>query len=121
MAYGSLSSGSSVHHRKLNSQNVECQLRSATHNLYGKVLGHMAFAITGLIFPQSYVQALYNLATMPEYADPLREAIETRLGTDPSMWTKEVFGRCWKLDSFLKESQRLNGLGACTFIDLFLP
>ncbi|KAI0337447.1 cytochrome P450 [Trametopsis cervina] len=60
----------------------------------------------------SFVHALYNLAAMPEYADPLREEIEAQLGSDMSKWTKDAFAKCWKLDSFLKESQRLNGLGA---------
>jgi len=58
------------------------------------------------------VHALYNLAAMPEYAEPLREEVQAHLGSDPSSWTKDAFAKCWKLDSFLKESQRLNGLGA---------
>ncbi|OBZ75703.1 Ent-kaurene oxidase [Grifola frondosa] len=60
----------------------------------------------------SFVHALYNLAAKSEYVEPLREEIEVCLGTDPTGWTKEAFARCWKLDSFLKETQRLNGLGA---------
>ena len=61
---------------------------------------------------QSFVHALYNLASMTEYAEPLREEVNTCLGADQSKWTKDAFAKCWKLDSFLKESQRLNGLGA---------
>lgn len=49
---------------------------------------------------------------MPEYSGPLREEVEEHLGSDVSNWTKDAFAKCWKLDSFLKESQRLNGLGA---------
>ncbi len=58
------------------------------------------------------MHALYNLAAMPEYSGPLREEVEEHLGSDVSNWTKDAFAKCWKLDSFLKESQRLNGLGA---------
>lgn len=58
------------------------------------------------------MHALYNLAAMPEYSRPLREEVEEHLGSDVSNWTKDAFAKCWKLDSFLKESQRLNGLGA---------
>jgi cytochrome P450 len=55
---------------------------------------------------------------MPEYAEPLREEVQTHLGPDPSNWTKDAFAKCWKLDSFLKENQRLNGLGARQFLQL---
>ena len=55
---------------------------------------------------------LYNLAAMPEYAEPLLNEVQCHLGLDITLWTKDAFNRCWKLDSFLKESQRLNGLGA---------
>lgn len=55
---------------------------------------------------------MYHLASKPSYTGPLRAEVEQHLGADRTQWTKEAFGRCIKLDSFLKESQRLNGLGA---------
>ncbi|KAJ7058930.1 cytochrome P450 [Mycena amicta] len=58
----------------------------------------------------SFTQALYHLAAAPEYVAPLREEIEAALGEDG--WTKAAMGKCVKLDSFLRESQRFNGVSA---------
>ena len=62
---------------------------------------------------QSFTQAIYHLASRPEYIQPLREEIENVVGQEG--WTKSAMGNLRKLDSFLKESQRLTGLsaGAC--------
>ncbi|EKM60051.1 uncharacterized protein PHACADRAFT_138482 [Phanerochaete carnosa HHB-10118-sp] len=61
---------------------------------------------------QSFVHALYNLAPGSEYVGPLREEVQECLWKDVTLWTEEALNHCWKLDSFLKESQRTNGLGA---------
>ncbi|KZT39039.1 cytochrome P450 [Sistotremastrum suecicum HHB10207 ss-3] len=58
----------------------------------------------------SFTHALFFLASMPEYIAPLRE--EIIIVTREQGWTKEALGKCMKLDSFMKESQRLIGLGA---------
>jgi hypothetical protein len=60
---------------------------------------------------QSFTHALFHLASRPEYIDPIRKEVETIVAEDG--WTKVAMTRMRKLDSFLKESQRLNGLGAC--------
>nr|VWO98890.1 Uncharacterized protein [Ganoderma boninense] len=52
---------------------------------------------------------LYDLAANPEYMEPLREEVEAITATDG--WTKAAMGKMRKLDSFLKESQRFNGIG----------
>ena len=55
---------------------------------------------------QSFTQALYELAARPEYLAPLREEVENvveRYG-----WTKMALVHMNKLDSFFKESQRMN-------------
>ena len=52
---------------------------------------------------------LYDLAAFPEYIEPLREEVETITAVDG--WTKAAMGKMRKLDSFLKESQRFNGIG----------
>lgn len=65
---------------------------------------------------QSFVHALYHLASKIDYVEPLRKEIIEWLGTSPEDWTKSALGKCWKLDSFLKECQRLNGLGVCKWI-----
>jgi hypothetical protein len=59
---------------------------------------------------QSFTQALFHLAAHPEYIEPLREEMEAVILEEG--WTKQAMGRMNKLDSFLKESQRLSGLSA---------
>ncbi|KAF5315411.1 hypothetical protein D9619_007341 [Psilocybe cf. subviscida] len=49
--------------------------------------------------------AIYDLAAYPEYAAPLREEVAEVIQAEG--WTKMAQGRMRKLDSFLKESQRL--------------
>ncbi|PCH34174.1 cytochrome P450, partial [Wolfiporia cocos MD-104 SS10] len=58
----------------------------------------------------SITHALYHLAAHPEYMQPLREEIETVLKEQG--WTKIAVGKMWKLDSFMRESQRLNSITA---------
>jgi hypothetical protein len=62
------------------------------------------------VFSQSFTQALYHLAAAPEYVAPLREELEAALLDDG--WSKAAMGKCVKLDSFLRESQRFNGVSA---------
>ncbi|KAL3711813.1 hypothetical protein TMatcc_000505 [Talaromyces marneffei ATCC 18224] len=60
--------------------------------------------------------ALFDLAAYPEYQAPLREEVQTVLRTEPNgVWTKSGLAKLRKLDSFLKESQRMNPLGLLTF------
>ena len=61
---------------------------------------------------QSFVHAMYNFAAQKKYQDALRSEVEENLGSDVRTWTREALARCWKLDSFLKETQRTNGMGA---------
>jgi len=58
---------------------------------------------------QSFTHALFHLSSKPEYIQPIREEVEAVIAEDG--WTKVAMTRMRKLDSFLKESQRLNGLG----------
>ncbi|KAJ8487338.1 hypothetical protein ONZ45_g14377 [Pleurotus djamor] len=63
------------------------------------------------------VHVLYHLAAEPHYVLALREDITTNFGptfTSAQNWNRAKLDKCWKLDSFLKESQRLNGLVALT-------
>ncbi|KAI8990629.1 cytochrome P450 [Trametes punicea] len=57
----------------------------------------------------SVTHALYHLAERPDYQQALREEIEPIIREEG--WTKNAMGRMWKLDSFLRESQRYNGIG----------
>ncbi|KAJ6629856.1 cytochrome P450 [Mycena sp. CBHHK59/15] len=58
----------------------------------------------------SFTQALYHLAASPEYVQPLRA--ELAAAVRDAGWSKEALSRCVLLDSFLRESQRVNGVSA---------
>ncbi|CCL98904.1 uncharacterized protein FIBRA_00911 [Fibroporia radiculosa] len=66
----------------------------------------------------SVTHALYHLAAAPEYIQALREEIDAALKTEG--WTKAGIGKMWKLDSFMRESQRLNGISGISVIRLAL-
>jgi hypothetical protein len=51
--------------------------------------------------------AIYDMCARPEYFEPLREEIETVLREDGG-WGKPTLTKMRKLDSFLRESQRLS-------------
>ncbi|KAI4250738.1 MAG: hypothetical protein LQ352_005273 [Teloschistes flavicans] len=53
------------------------------------------------------VHVLYDLASHPEYVEPLREEIRDTSNEDGG-WQKSSFSKLRKLDSFIKESQRFN-------------
>ncbi len=57
---------------------------------------------------QSITHALYHLAERPELLAPLREEIGPLIREEG--WTKNSMAKMWKLDSFLRESQRHNGV-----------
>ncbi|KAH9849220.1 cytochrome P450 [Lenzites betulinus] len=56
----------------------------------------------------SITHAIYHLAERPELLKDLREEIEPLVKAEG--WTKGTMGKMWKLDSFLRESQRQNGI-----------
>ncbi|PCH44171.1 cytochrome P450 [Wolfiporia cocos MD-104 SS10] len=56
----------------------------------------------------SMTQALYQLACLPECIQPLREEIMNVVAEDG--WTRNGFNKMWKLDSFIKETQRYYGI-----------
>ncbi|PRP84416.1 hypothetical protein PROFUN_08096 [Planoprotostelium fungivorum] len=60
----------------------------------------------------SFTQALYTLGTRPDWAEAMRQ--EVLQVTSEHGWSKQSMSRMRKLDSFLKESQRVNGIIALT-------
>jgi hypothetical protein len=60
------------------------------------------------------LHALYHLAARPEYVQPLRQEVEQAIERDG--WTKAAISNMPKLDSFVKEAQRYNGLAAGALI-----
>jgi cytochrome P450 len=60
----------------------------------------------------SITHAIFDLCAYPEYVKPLREEIETVLQREGG-WTLQGIDSMYSLDSFLKESQRINHPGLC--------
>ncbi|OBZ66897.1 Ent-kaurene oxidase [Grifola frondosa] len=58
----------------------------------------------------SFTQALYHLAANPEFAGPLREEVDAIISVEG--WSKAAMDKMRKIDSFLKESQRMMGINA---------
>ncbi|KAJ6559929.1 cytochrome P450 [Mycena capillaripes] len=58
----------------------------------------------------TFAGALFDLATYSEYIQPLREEVERVIGEHG--WTKAALADMHKIDSFLRESQRINGFGS---------
>ena len=56
------------------------------------------------------MHALYYLATYPDLASVLRDEVEFTLSQEGGEWTRSVVNKLYKMDSFLRESQRLNGI-----------
>ena len=85
------------------------ELRSNPHILE-RTLGPLPKKTSG---PHAHLQsishALLHLAAEPKYIQPLREEVEAIVAAEG--WTKAAMGKMWKIDSFLKESQRVNGVG----------
>jgi cytochrome P450 len=67
---------------------------------------------------EQVLHCLYDICAHPEYIGPLREEIESVLAEDNNQLTKKSMTKLRKLDSFIKESQRLSppGLGKCNSI-----
>ncbi|KAI6042742.1 cytochrome P450 [Pisolithus marmoratus] len=56
----------------------------------------------------TFTQVLYNLAAYPQYVGPLREEVEAIIRQHG--WTKEAMALMGKVDSFLAETLRLEGV-----------
>ena len=62
-------------------------------------------------------QALFDLCAHPEYFKPLQEEVKAVQEISGGFFKKEHLSRLELLDSFLAESQRLNPLILCQFVD----
>ena len=65
---------------------------------------------------QTLTHTLFHLASTPEHLATLREEIAEV--TSRKGWTKEAIDEMYKLDSYMRESQRLNGLASGMFFDI---
>jgi hypothetical protein len=59
---------------------------------------------------------LYRLLANPEYIEPLREEVDAVIKEEG--WTKAGIDKMHKIDSFIRETQRLGGL-ALSSLDFF--
>lgn len=66
-------------------------------------------------------QALLDLCAYPEHIQPLREEIEEMMAADGGKFVKSNMTKLRKLDSFIKESQRLSPPGMSTCFPLQNP
>ncbi|KAI0046794.1 cytochrome P450 [Auriscalpium vulgare] len=66
----------------------------------------------------TFTHVMYHLAANPEYQAPLREEVETIIAEEG--WTKAAMSRMWRVDSFIRESQRVNGMGEASMMRLAL-
>ncbi|KAH9914908.1 cytochrome P450 [Epithele typhae] len=57
---------------------------------------------------KSATHAIYHLAAAPALADVLRAEVEPIVAAEG--WSKAALGKMWKVDSLLRESQRMNGI-----------
>jgi hypothetical protein len=51
---------------------------------------------------------LYRLLAHPEYIEPLRQEVDAVITEEG--WTKAAIDKMHKIDSFLRETQRIDGL-----------
>ena len=51
---------------------------------------------------------LYRLISNPEYVEALRHEVETTVAEEG--WTKAAMDKMYKIDSFIRETQRLDGV-----------
>ncbi|CAK5271274.1 unnamed protein product [Mycena citricolor] len=56
--------------------------------------------------------AIFYITTYPEYLEPIREEVENVIRAEG--WTKSALNSMHKLDSFVRETQRMEGNGAVT-------
>ncbi|KAN0130729.1 Cytochrome P450 [Lactarius tabidus] len=57
----------------------------------------------------SFTTAFYHLLSNPEYIEPLRHDVDTAVAEEG--WTKAGMDKMLKVDSFLRESERISGAG----------
>ena len=67
---------------------------------------------------QSFTHALFCLAANSQYLQPLREEVEAIIQKDG--WSKASLAKMRKVDSFLKECQRMKGVNLGTYFHISL-
>jgi len=83
--------------------------KEIVHKILFLCLASMSSSTMGI------THAIFDLCAMPQYLAPLREEIQTTLAEEGG-WTLAAVQKMKKLDSFLKESQRVNHPGLCMYL-----
>ncbi|KAI0059974.1 cytochrome P450 [Artomyces pyxidatus] len=65
---------------------------------------------------KTFIYVLYELAANPQYLQPLRDEVEAIVAVDG--WTKAAISKMRRIDSFVRESQRLHGVNIGTSLYL---
>ncbi|CCM00817.1 uncharacterized protein FIBRA_02859 [Fibroporia radiculosa] len=65
-----------------------------------------------------FINVLHYLAAHPQYVQPMREEVDAVL--EQEGWSKTALGKMRRVDSFIREVQRLTGLGATSMQRLAL-
>ncbi|KAI9465132.1 cytochrome P450 [Lactarius psammicola] len=66
----------------------------------------------------TFTNVLYRLLSNPEYVEPLRHEVETAVAEEG--WTKAGMDKMHKVDSFLRETQRVDSTGILAMVRLTL-
>ena len=69
------------------------------------------------IHSQTFIQILYRLVLTPEYLEPLRQEIEAVVAEEG--WTKAGMDKLHKLDSFVRETQRIDTPNLCSSASIY--
>ncbi|KAI9441481.1 cytochrome P450 [Lactarius indigo] len=64
----------------------------------------------------AFTNVLYHVLSKPEYIEPLRHEVETVVAEEG--WTKAGMDKMHKIDSFIRESQRVDGILAVVRLSL---
>jgi cytochrome P450 len=79
----------------------------------------MVFSIANYTSTQTFTQTLYRLLAHPEYIELLRQEVEAVVAEEG--WTKAGMDNMHKIDSFVRETQRIDGPILCPSKSFSLP
>ncbi|KAI6014537.1 hypothetical protein PISMIDRAFT_6834 [Pisolithus microcarpus 441] len=91
---------------------MENGTESAERDITQRMLNMIFVSVQGTA--SSLTRVVYDLAAHPEYLVPLREEVDAVVRQDG--WTKVAIDKMYKIDSFLKESYRFDGVSSLVMI-----
>ncbi|KAF8467572.1 cytochrome P450 [Russula ochroleuca] len=74
--------------------------------------------IAAISLTSTFTQVLYRLLANPEYIEPLREEVDAVIKEEG--WTKAGIDKMYKIDSLIRETQRVDGFTLLPFVRLAL-